>query len=639
MAKGKQPIKNQPATVKATPMGKPAAKAPAPSQGKGITEKTLIYILVAVAVVVNIRTLSYEYVYDDAAYASKNTLIDIKGGIKAIPELFTHAKNYNFQKLNYGSYRPLLPITFAIERQFAGDFSPFVSHTVNMLMFVALIFVLFKLLRRMFSSYSAYIPFFILLLYELHPVHTEVVANVKSRDELMALLFTAMSMIETFKYLDDAKPKRLALCAVYFFLAMLSKESPICFLAIVPMTLYFFTNAKVKQMVMTDIPYFFSAVLFLVLRYAFLDKVSPRVGVTENTLVAAKNFGERFATVLMQQLMYLRMLVFPHPLSYDYSYNQVPIVQMSNISSMISLVIFAGLLGYAIVRFKQKDVYSWCILFYCITMSVTANLLIETGATMGERFLFVPSLAFCIALIFLLARIMKINIVTVNFKTTTFAYTIFAIAAVYSIKTMARNEDWKSNYTLYKSGIETAPNSWRAQKALGLEYQRMANEETNAQQKAKYLTEAIPYFEKSISIYPTWGETHAALGAAFFALNNFDSAMIHLQRAVVLDPHLEPPLVNLGSIYLNRQNWAEALKWYLKAREVNPNNIIAVFNSGVCYYQLQKPDSAIACFKKGITVDPSFNDHKAFEYTAIIYKTLGQMDSSNKYAIMGQQYK
>lgn len=635
MAKGKQSAKNQ-VTVKPA-AGKPAPKAAAASV-KTITEKTLIYILIAVAVIVNIRTLSYEYVYDDAAYASKNSLIDIRGGMAAIPELFTHAKNYNFQKLNYGSYRPLLPITFAIERQFVGGFSPFVSHLVNMLMFAALILVLFRLLRRMFPGYSMYVPFFILLLYDLHPVHTEVIANVKSRDELMALLFTGLSMLQTFKYLDDRNNKHLLLTAAYFFLAMLSKESPICFLAIVPMTLYFFTNARVKDMVITDIPYFFSAVLFLVLRYAFLDKVSPRVGITENTLVAAKNFGERFATVLMQQLMYLRMLVFPHPLSYDYSYNQVPIVQMSNISSIISLIVFAFLLGYAIVRFRQKDVFSWCIWFYCITMSVTANLFIETGATMGERFLFVPSLAFCIAAVLLLAKAMKVDITSVTFKTATFAYTIFAVAALYSIKTMARNEDWKSNFTLYSSGIETAPKSWRAQKALALEYQRMANEEPNAQKKAEYLAKAIPYFQQSIAIYPNWGETHAALGAAYFALNNFDSAMVHLKRAVELDPKQEPALANLGSIYLNRQSWAEALKWYLKAKAVNPNNIIAVFNSGVCYYQLQQPDSAIAAFKRGIEVDPSFNGHKAFEYTAIIYRQLGKNDSANKYMAMGQQY-
>ena len=633
-----------PKTVQSRQQVAPAGKQTQPtvkSAGTGRTYNWYVIILMVVAFAVNARTIGYEYTYDDAVFTSKGNLIDIRGmgGLASIPELFTHGKNYCFDKSNNGSYRPLLPATFAVEHSIFG-FNPAVSHFVNLVLLCVLIMLLYKVLRKIFNDYSPYIPFLILLLFELHPVHTEVFASVKSRDEILGLLFTSLSMLQTFKYIDNNNTKHLLLSGLYFFIALLAKESPACFVAIVPLTLYFFTTTDVKKIAIATVPYFLMIGAFVVIRGLILDKGAGDVSITENTLVAATNFSEKLGTILIIQLKYLQLLLFPHPLSFDYSYNQVPITRLSNPFAIFSLLLLTAMFIYAVVNFKRKDVYAYCILFYFFAMGVTSGLLLQIGATMAERFLFIGSLAFCIVVVLLLARLFKTDLFSASYENSrNLSYVIIVISVLYGVKSMARNEDWASNLDLFKSGVITAPNSWRSQNCLAVEYKRLAGIETNPQLQSQDNAEAIKYYDNSIAIYPDKADSHADLGAIYFMQKNYDSAIVQLKRALQLNPNLANANANLGTVYLTLQQYHNALGYYRKTVEVEPTNIIAQFNLGVCYYQEQKNDSALIAFKKSIEIQPDYYNHKAFDDIVIIYTAMGKLDSASKYQMLARQYK
>lgn len=636
MAKQKQtkPINVPPARMPADNVSSKSAGA----ASRGVTDNRLIIILIAIAFIVNIRTVTYSYTYDDTVFATEATLIGLRG-IKAIPALFTHAKNYNYDKSNTGSYRPLLPVTFAIEHEFFG-FQPGISHFINLIIFGLMIMVLYKLLRRMFDTYSMFIPFFILLLFELHPIHTEVVANVKSRDELLTFLFTAMSMIQSFKYIDTDKNKHLILSGIYFLIALWAKESPVPFIAIVPMTLYFFTDAKISKLLIAAVPYVISCAIFVFMGYIFLDK-DPKeavVAITENSLVDA-GLSDRLGTAFFIQLKYLGLLFFPHPLTFDYSYNQIPLIPVTHIKSLISLLVILPILAYAFITLKKKSIYSYAILYYFVALSITANIFIVIGTTMGERLLFIPSLGFCILVVFGLSKLLKTDAHTLTYSNSSkFAYVIITISVLYAGKTMARNEDWTNNMSLFSSGAEVSPDSWRAQFCVGAEYKLLALAETEPAKKAEYIKQAIKFFNASLAIYPNKPDTHADLGAMYLTSQQNDSAILHLGRAVQLNPRLSSAAANLGTVYLGLQKYPEAAYYYRKTIEVDPNNVVAVFNKGVCDYQFRQYDSAIYNFKQAIAISPDYNSHKAFEYTAMIYKMLGRMDSAGRYMGLARMY-
>ncbi len=630
---------SQPQPTKTPPVSRSSAATSRPVKAEGVSERTLIILLIAIAFIINIRTVSYSYTYDDTVFTTEQSYIGIKG-LGAIPGLFTHAKNYNYDKSNTGSWRPLLPITFCIEHEFFG-FKPAVSHFINLLIFGAMLMVLYKLLRRMFSSYSIYIPFFILLLFELHPVHTEVIASVKSRDELMTFTFTALAMLQSFKFIDNNNIKHLLLSFIYYFIALLAKESPLPFVALVPVTLYFFSQAKWQQLFVATVPYAIGAVVFVVLGYAFLDKVpnSQVTAVTENTLMAAKNLNEQWGTAFFIQLRYLGLLLFPHPLSFDYSYNQIPIMTMGNIGSILGLVLDLWLFIYAVLNMKNKSVYAYGILFYFIALSVTSNIIILIGTTMGERLLFIPSLGFCIIVVFLLARLFKADVATLTYSNAgRFSYTVIAICVLYSAKTMARNEDWQNNLTLFKSGAEICPNSWRTQFCVGAELKLKVLAETDPVEKEKLMKEAVAYLNRSLAIYPNKPDTHADLGAIYLTWKKDDSAIVHLGRAVALNPKLSSAAANLGTVYLTQQKYLEAAYYYRMTIAEDPNNNIAVFNKAVCDVQFHSYDSAVYNFKRSFELDPNYNNHKAIEYTAITYKMMGKMDSAIRYMNIAKSF-
>jgi len=648
MAQKKQTIRPDQPKAKVQPVTRPASRSNE-STPFVLNDRWAIILLIAIAIIVNIRTIGYEYTYDDAAFTSAGNLIDIRAKaprseylLGSIPELMTHAKNYCFDKSNIGSYRPLLPVSFAIERMF-GEFNPTFSHTVNLILFGLMIMMLFKVLRRMFPDVSIYIPFFILLLYDLHPIHVEVIASVKSRDELLAVMFTCLSMVQSFKYIDDEgkQIKHLFLSGAYFLIAMLSKESPIGFVAIVPLTLYFFTKANIKQCIISGVPYFITVCVFVLLRVIFLDKVAANasVAITENFFVGAKTFAAKLGTVLLIQLKYFIFLLWPHPLSFDYSYNQVPIVNITDPRSLVSLAIILALFAYAIMNFKKKDIFAYCILFYFFSIAITSNLLMEIGAGMGERFLFIPSLGFCIAVVFLLAKLLKVNVKDADIKTApVLSYIVIGVAVIYSGVVFAGNEDWRSNLTLFAKGAEICPNSWRTQHCLAVEYKKLALAENNPVNKQNYADSAIVHYKRSIAVYPLKADPQGDLGAVYFTLKQYDSAIKYLSSALMLNPELSSAAANLGTVYMTLTKYPEALVWYRKTVAVDPNNIIAQFNLGVCDYQVQKYDSAIINFKKALQIAPDYNEHKGFEYTAIIYKMLGQNDSAAKYQALGQQF-
>jgi protein O-mannosyl-transferase len=596
-----------------------AAPGPVPQSQKGLPEYWLIAILLAVAFLVNAPTINYSYTLDDPFFTKDNPLV--RAGVSSIPEFFKHAAYYGVFKNHDASYRPLLLISFAIEKQLAGDFNPMVSHLVNLLLFCLQVFTLYQLLRAMFSRYSVYVPFFIVLLFELHPVHTEVIASVKSRDEIFALLFMSLCMLQSLRYIDTGKTARLLLSGLFFFLALMSKETPVCFVAIVPLTIYFFRQAQARQIVIATIPYVLVTGIYMVMRMAFIESDGQKVTilVNNNALMAAANYSEKLATALFIQLKYIILLVFPHPLSYDYSYNQIPIIGLANPKALFSLAVLLGLLVYAVRTFKQKSVFSYCILFYFAFVALTSNIIVNIGATMAERFIYTASLGFCIAGVFLVIKLFRSDPAKLTIANSSKVFAAFiAVALLYSVKTMARNGDWKDNVVLYESGLETAPNSWRVHNLLGVEYTKRISAGASPAAKAEMYDKAMANLNKSLEILPSpevylikgyayeFGgrddsaivcyraitkveNNHQAinnLGAIYLRRNMYDSAISILGRYVATDSSQTDMLGNLAAAYGNSGNLAAAIKYYQMAIRINPDQPSNVFTSLTNIYHI-----------------------------------------------------
>ena len=132
-----------------------------------------------------LNTIFNDYAVDDLAVIQENRFT--KQGVAGIPILLRTFYWEGYWNNNSGIYRPLSMVTFALEWQFFPD-NPHAGHVTNIILYAITGFLLFKVLRRLMPEQNILFPFFVSLVFIAHPVHTEVVANIKSRDEILCLL-------------------------------------------------------------------------------------------------------------------------------------------------------------------------------------------------------------------------------------------------------------------------------------------------------------------------------------------------------------------------------------------------------------------------------------------------------------------
>ena len=377
--------------------------------------RKLALIVAAFAMLIYVNSINHGYILDDASVLTDNFVV--KKGIKGIPTIFQTSYRYGYWNSSDEIYRPLILAMYALEWEFFPD-TPAVYHFINVLVYAISGYFLFLVLCALFRQYNVAIPFVISLLFVSHPIHTEVVANIKSRDEILCLLLVLISLVFTFKYIDKTKIYYLAIAAVVYMLSLSSKESSITFLAVVPLMLYVFTSLKRFEIGLVTGFYAAGAGAYLLVRRLVLGSLDGGKTIVDldNVLAGAANKSDELATAIMILGKYFMLLVLPHPLVCDYSIGEISIVSWSNIYATLSLFLYVGLGVYAIIMLKQKNLFAFGILLFLITISVFSNVILMIGSSFGERFMYMPSLGFVTVVGLLIAKFTLPSWEAVNYK-------------------------------------------------------------------------------------------------------------------------------------------------------------------------------------------------------------------------------
>jgi len=633
------------------PAQRPAARSTAPQTSRDRPERKKIAIhvrmaifLALVAFLINSNTLHHGYVLDDVMVVRDNTMVP--HGFSAIGELFTTPHLRGYLTLSNDTYRPLSLVAFAIEAQLFGS-NPSANHFFNILFFVGCVVTLFLFLHKLFREQRPILAFIAALVFALHPIHTEVTANIKSRDELMCFFFAFLSLNLFARYAKDNKPTMLAGAILSLFLSFLSKETVITFLAIIPFVFFFHLNYDKKRSIAITVSTLLVTGIFLGLRSYILGKfhanIDTPINFMDNALMRAPNAMSKLATEILILGMYLKLMFVPYPLICDHSFNSIPYTTFADPLVLLSLLLYIGMAVFAVYRFmkNRKDLWTFSILLYLASISLFTNIIIPLASTFAERFLFFCSAGACIAIAVAIDKWLINPAAEQKFKTLFSGKALVILAPlciIYATLTYGRNEDWKDNYTLYKADVAKLPQNTRLNYYIGSELQKMYDQEPTPAGKEQINNESLDYLKKALAIYVDNTDAQAEIGAAYFRKNQIDSAEWHLKRALTLNPKQSNAAANLGTLYLNQKRWGDALAYYQKTTRLNFRNAVAQFNGGVCFYQLAQYDSAIKYFKNCIVVAPEFDNYKSFQFTALTYQTIKNMDSARKYEQLAKQY-
>jgi len=603
------------------------------TQQGGKTTRVIALVLFVFSFLVYSNTLQHDFALDDDVVFKNNRFA--QQGIDGIPDIFAHGFLYGFNQRNNQSYRPLITTVFALEHEFFGT-DAHTGHLINVLLYGLTVVLLFLLLAQLFKQSPIWMPALMAAVFAAHPIHTEVVANIKGRDDILTCLFMALAFWFFMRHLAQGKPLHMAMGLLSYFACLLTKESAVALIAVFPLLAYFFAHQSWISAFRSSALYVLPLGLYLLIRGMVLDDVvfGEELEVINNGLMAATNAMDMYATNFVILGKYLWLLIFPHPLSFDYSFSHFPIVGWTDIQAIGSLLVYIGLGVYALMGLKRRDVLSFSVLFYLITLSVTSNLFVKIGCTLGERFLFVPSLAYCIALVVIVERLMKkISGPSQLMRNVVMVICLALVPFVW--KTYDRNKDWKDNITLFSADVDAVPNSARAHFSLASALNNSAPMEPDPAKKGSMLNRAIAGFHTTIDIYPEFTAAWYNMGVAYYTLGDEANAQASYERAIELNPKDKQALNNMGVIYFNKKEYANALAFFKRAVEADPSFPDPYANIGAAYHNQRDYTNAITYYLKALSIQP--RNRGVLSNLSKAYNNIGETEKANYYANLAKQ--
>lgn len=520
-----------------------------------------LIILSVLAVALYISTVRFDYALDDTMVIVDNKFT--QRGFDGIGDIFRYEsfRGYFGEKKNLlegDRYRPLSIATFAAEVSLFGKGNKAAGHFINILLYVLTAILLYRVLLFMFprkdilesrnlgtegegeQKFAQFfsVPMIATALFIAHPLHVEVVANIKGRDEILALLGELGTLYYTFRYLNDKNAKYLIASFVAFLVGIFSKESVITFLAVVPLTAHFFTKASFGEKLKVTLPVVAGTFLYLLMRINAIGYLLDGKEVTDlmNNPFYGMSLGDRLATVFYTLLLYLKLHIFPHPLTHDYYPFQIPKMSWTDWQSLLSLALHIGLVAVILRGWKNRTVWAYTAAFYLVTLSIVSNLVVSVGTFMNERFVYHASLGFCIAVAYLLMTVLNKN--KENNKNVLGLGLASLLVIGFSAKTMMRVPDWKNGASLNVSAIKNSPNSARANCFYAIsiwegQFLKLPPSATIEQKKA-ILDEMKPYFERSLEILPKYSaalKMWAGVAGEYHKIdNNLDNLLKEFER-------------------------------------------------------------------------------------------------------------
>jgi protein O-mannosyl-transferase len=419
-----------------------------------------VALLCLVAIGVYAYSLTLGFAYDD--------VVIVKGDARVTQfQLGPILTRPYWSSPGFALYRPFVTLSFALDWAIANG-NPAWFHAVNALWHAVATAMLFALLLAWFDTTPAMLG---TLLFAVHPVHVEAVANVVGRAELMAAALFLLACALWAHQRPHNRAFRIVLVCLLFAVAILCKEIAVTLPAI--LVLIDATREKwslrklpgyVRSHVLEYTALTVTLAAVLVLRSRFAGGATPTQ--LDPVMEIMQAPGDRVRTALQVWPHILRLMVFPNELLADYGPRVLMPADGWTALGLLGLVIFVGLLFGGLLAWERgSGLVTLTLLWLPITLLPVANLFFPIGVMLAERTLYIPSVAVSIALALAWTRATAPHSRTSarpHFRTSLLAagFALGVILMVVRIQT--RTRDWDSTDSIMMAQLRDRPQSFRA---------------------------------------------------------------------------------------------------------------------------------------------------------------------------------
>jgi len=605
------PPKNRPTLATSSPAAKfaaakaaitpiePAWEALAGTRKYGFI---LALVLLALGAALYARTYGYEYTLDDMLVYSENRFV--QNGVSGINDIMTKETFTGYFKdqqnlLSGARYRPLSLVTFAIEKSL-WDGGPARAHTINWLLYVLCSFFVYllamKMLRRFVGrEYLLLTAAFAAVFFLLHPLHVEVVANIKGRDEVLCLLLALAGSWSIFHWYDTKKSSFFITGLISIMLSLLSKESSIILPAALPVALWICRKGiSSKELVKVTFSVLAVSVLYMLIRYNavgffFSSGTGTEDRILMNNPYLDVSFGQKLANVFYVALLYTKLLLFPSPLTHDYYPWHIPLQSWASPGALAGAAFSIVSIYFAFKTWRQRQFSAIPLIWTIMSFLLISNLFINVGTTMNERFMYFASYGFVVGIAYWLQR---------GYTTSRFKWLSVALMGYFLIfgfiKSYTRIPDWKNNFVLNESGVKVSPNSARANLFMGVSYFQKAQKETDSPKKLAMMKKADSLFHRAAEIVPDYSYAQSMMTGTAAELYQLDGNLNQLLASFKISL-LDQPDLTYARQYIK----------YLAGRGMTDQLAPFLADLIKSLYENGKPDKAREMFNFANTTIPN----------------------------------
>ena len=489
-------------------------KAPGP-RGR-VWLAAMLAALAAIAVYAN--SLPNHFAYDDYWIIQSRGLVHSLGNLGRI---WTEA--YWPPGFRGGLYRPLVVTTYALGWALWHG-NPLGFHLVNVLLHASVSALVVLLLLELFPWWAALAGG---VVFAIHPVHTEAVANVVGRAELLTAAFALWAALVYVRRTRRGPigPLAGASIALAYALAMLSKESGVVLPGLLlALDLIPIAKGRVKgwgEYIRSRAPLFavLTVELGLYLAGRRLVLGSAVQNVTPRAFALDSGFATRLLTMARVWPRYFELLVAPTRLSADYS--PAVILPATGITPLgaLGFVLVGAVALIAILGYRRAPEFGAAAGWAGVALLPVCNLLVVVEIVLAERTLYLPSVAVALAVALALTRVGRP-------ARSWLALGVAAWVVGFSVVTVRRNPVWRDTQSVLESLRHEHPESSRLLWEVGEHYRRRGD-----------WRRAKEWYHRSLEIWPYHGEYLAFLSTYLRDHGELEEAERMIARAVRLEPN------------------------------------------------------------------------------------------------------
>lgn len=492
-----------------------------------LDNRKFFLILIGLCFAIYANSLKGAFVSDDIAAIVKN------------PAIATPA-NFLFEPPNL-----LSSLIYILAKE-----NPFWYHLASVVLHSANTILVFIFLKLFFNSKTSLLG---AALFAVHPVHAEAVSWISGRVYLAAALFTFSIYLLYRRAIYSQEPGLRSrifyyLSGLLLFSYLIVKQFPFYILTPLFLMLSDFTFGRLRKNWKLWSPFLAIAVLRLAMAKNF---ISWRIDSVARDMGSGPDWSNPIFNLAYSFFSHLGLLIWPAKLTL---YHEPAIISPAILIAELLILALLALTLPLLYR-KAKPIFFALGIFTIYLAQTYSPVLISW--LVAERYAYIPSVALSMFLCWVYDRYARKSGAARN----TALIFFMLIIASYSLRTVFRNEDWKTPERLWRATLNTSPLSPRAHNNMGDIYARQGNSAA-----------ALLEFKKATELNPRYADAYHNLANTYYSQGNFKEAIGHYQKALAFNPDLFESHYNLGILYAGSGDCDRAAQELARAVQLRPGD-------------------------------------------------------------------